>query len=108
MPMDVGSIELPVGVFLLLRDLIRDRIGMWFEDEKRELLATKLEDRVRARQVGSFLGYYYLLKYGQDARGEWDDLIDALSVQETYFWRELPQIRALTEVLVPAHVQAGR
>jgi chemotaxis protein methyltransferase CheR len=28
-------------------------------------------------------------------------VIDALSVQETYFWREMPQIRALVDVLVP-------
>jgi chemotaxis protein methyltransferase CheR len=108
MPTDTGTLELPVGAFLLLRDLIRDRIGMWFEDDKRELLASKLSDRVRAVGATSFLAYYYLLKYGPAADAEWAELTNALSVQETYFWREVQQIRALADVLVPQHVAAGR
>jgi chemotaxis protein methyltransferase CheR len=108
MLIETGTLDLPVGVFLLLRDLIRDRIGTWFEDDKRELLASKLADRVRAAGATSFLGYYYLLKYGPAGDAEWAELTDALSVQETYFWREVQQIRALADVLVPQHVAAGR
>jgi chemotaxis protein methyltransferase CheR len=105
---DPGAMDLPVGVFLILRDLIRDRIGVWFEDEKRDLLAVKLSDRVRDLGLTSFLDYYYLLKYGPGSDAEWPQLTDALSVQETYFWREIEQVRALVDVLVPAHVAAGR
>lgn len=32
------AIPLPVGAFIILRDLIRDRIGVSFDDEKRDLL----------------------------------------------------------------------
>jgi chemotaxis protein methyltransferase CheR len=108
MPIDTGTMDLPVGVFLLLRDLIRDRIGTWFEDDRRELLASKLSDRVRAVGATSFLAYYYLLKYDPTADAEWAELTDALSVQETYFWREVQQVRALADVLVPEHVAARR
>jgi chemotaxis protein methyltransferase CheR len=100
--------RLPVGVFVLLRDLIRDRIGVSFDDDKRDLLAGKLADRLNALGSPSFLDYYYLLKYGPGSDEEWPRLTDALSVQETYFWREIDQIRALVDVLVPAHVSAGR
>lgn len=99
--------ELPVGVFLLLRELIRDRIGVSFEDNSRDLLALKLRDRLRARGLRAFLDYFYVLKYGP-AGDEWDRLTDALSVQETYFWRELDQVRAFVDVLVPQHVAANR
>lgn len=108
MPIDPGTPDLPVGVFLLLRDLIQERLGIWFEDSKRDLLAVKLGDRVPAAGASSFLAYYYLLKYGPAPNPEWDELADALSVQETYFWREVQQVRALTDVLVPEHVAAGR
>lgn len=108
MPIDSGTPDLPVGVFLLLRDLIQDRLGIWFEDNKRDLLALKLADRVRAAGAISFLAYYYQLKYGPAPNPEWDELTDTLSVQETYFWREAQQIRVLTDVLVPEHVAAGR
>ncbi|VTT98765.1 chemotaxis protein : MCP methyltransferase, CheR-type, SAM-binding domain, C-terminal OS=Gemmatimonadetes bacterium KBS708 GN=J421_5913 PE=4 SV=1: CheR_N: CheR [Gemmataceae bacterium] len=103
-----GAVELPVGVFVLLRDLIRDRIGVSFDDDKRDLLASKLADRLGDLGLKSFLDYFYLLRYGTGAEAEWPRLTDALSVQETYFWREFDQVRALVEVLVPQHVAAGR
>jgi chemotaxis protein methyltransferase CheR len=34
--------------------------------------------------------------------------IDALSVRETYFWREFDQVRALTDVIMPRLVQIHR
>ncbi|QJW98189.1 CheR family methyltransferase [Frigoriglobus tundricola] len=108
MAFDSGPPTIPIGVFVLLRDIIRDRIGVWFDDDKRDLLAGKLAERLRARALVSFLDYYYLLKYGPGADEEWPQLTDALSVQETYFWRELDQVRALVDVLVPEHVAAER
>jgi chemotaxis protein methyltransferase CheR len=108
MAFDPGSSPLPVGVFILLRDIIRERIGVSFEDDKRDLLAGKLADRLQVLGLSSFLDYYYLLKYGPGSDEEWPRLTDALSVQETYFWRELDQIRALVDVLIPEHVAAGR
>jgi chemotaxis protein methyltransferase CheR len=101
-------VPLPVGTFLLLRDLIRDRLGVWFEEDKRDLLAGKLSDRVVALGLRSFLDYYYRLKYGPGAEDEWPQLTDALSVQETYFWREMEQVRAFVDTLLPQHVAAGR
>jgi chemotaxis protein methyltransferase CheR len=108
MPNASGELELPVGVFLILRDLIRERMGAWFEDQKRELLASKLTDRVRGSGAASFLDYYYLLKYGKDAEAEWDEVADVLSVQETYFWREIDQVRVLVDILLPQCVAADR
>jgi chemotaxis protein methyltransferase CheR len=105
---DGAAPDLPVGVFLLLRDLVRDRIGVNFEDDKRDLFASKVADRVAALGLPTFLDYFYELKYGPAAEEEWPRLTDALSVQETYFWREFDQIRALTDVLIPEHVAAGR
>jgi chemotaxis protein methyltransferase CheR len=107
-PADPTLVPLPLGTFLLLRDLIRDRLGVWFEEDKRDLLASKLSDRVAALGARSFLDYYYRLKYGPGAEEEWPVLTNALSVQETYFWREMDQVRAFVDILVPRHVAAGR
>ena len=106
-PTDPPPVPLPLGTFLLLRDLIRDRLGVWFEENNRDLLASKLSDRVVALGLRSFLNYYYRLKYGPGAEEEWTALTDALSVQETYFWREMDQVRAFVDILVPQHVAAG-
>jgi chemotaxis protein methyltransferase CheR len=106
---EAGAIELPLGVFVILRDLIRDRLGIWFEDDKRHLLASKLSDRLHVRGFRTFLDYYYLLKYDASRDQEWEELTDALSVQETYFWREAEQFRILTDILLPqVPVAAGQ
>lgn len=106
-PIDPDAIPLPIGVFLLLRDLIRDRLGVWYDENKRELLASKVSDRIQALGLRSYLNYYYLLKYGPSEEEEWARLTDALSVQETYFWREYGQIQTLVDVLVPRHQSEG-
>ncbi len=97
-------LDMPEGVFTILRDLIHERTGMQFERDKRGILADKLSPRALECGFSSFLDYYYLLKYGPDADAEWPMVLDALSVPETYFWREMDQIRALVDVLVPRHI----
>lgn len=99
------TISLSDNVFLLLRDLIHDRTGIFYDVAKRELLAEKLSARLTERGLRTFLDYYYLLKYGPDAEREWPCVIDALSVQETYFWREIDQIRAFASEILPAYVR---
>jgi chemotaxis protein methyltransferase CheR len=89
--------------FTILRDLIHDRTGLYFENGKRQLLADKLSSRMLERQFRAFIDYYYLLRFGPGAEEEWTHVLDALSVQETYFWREMDQIRALVDFIAPRH-----
>jgi chemotaxis protein methyltransferase CheR len=97
------SLGLSASAFTLLRDLIHERTGLFYEDGKNELLTDKLSPLVLERGFGSFLDYYYFLKYDANAAIEWKRVMDALSVQETYFWREMDQVRALVEVIVPQY-----
>src|SRR3954469_20202056 len=94
-----GKLSVPEGVPELLRDLIHERVGTYFDASRLDTMIEKLEAPARARNCRSILDYYYCLKF--DENGEWNRAMDALSVQETYFWREMSQIRALVDVLVP-------
>jgi chemotaxis protein methyltransferase CheR len=89
------------GAETLLRDLIHERVGLLFDDSKINLLADKLAPLILERGFDSFLDYYYLLKYDADSAGEWQMVVNALSVQETYFWREMEQIHGLAEEIIP-------
>ena len=100
------SLSLPEGVFTILRDLIRERTGLHFESARWEILAEKLSPRALECGFSSLLDYYYLLKYGPGAEDEWPQVMDALSVPETYFWREMDQVRVLVDVLVPQYALA--
>ncbi len=95
------NLALPEGTTSLIQSLISERTGMSFENGKGDLLIDKLSSLVIDRGFSSFLDYYYLLKYDASARVEWQNVMNALSVQETYFWREFDQIRALVQTLVP-------
>jgi len=89
------------GAETLLRDLVLERVGLIFDDSKINLLADKLAPLIVERGFDSFLDYYYLLKYDADSADEWRNVINALTVQETYFWREMDQIHVLAEEVVP-------
>jgi chemotaxis protein methyltransferase CheR len=103
------NLILPEGTTTLIRDLINERIGMFFDNGKSDLLLDKLSPLVVERGFSSYLDYYYLLKYDASAQVEWQNVVNALSVQETYFWREIDQVRALVQILVPQwHNQGGR
>lgn len=88
-------------VFALLQQLIQERLGLYYDAGSWELLADKLAPLVRAQGCESFLDYYYLLRYGPAGETAWEQVIDALAVQETYFWREADQIQALVNFIVP-------
>jgi chemotaxis protein methyltransferase CheR len=91
------------SAFTLLRDLIAQRVGVYFGDDKRDLLADKLSDLLAACGMTSYLDYYYLLRYDAEADRHWSELMDRLSVPETYFWRQHDQILALAQVVAPRH-----
>jgi len=95
------TLSLSPSLFTILRDLIHDHTGLFYEDSKRDILANKLSPRAIECGFDSFLDYYYLLKYDQAAEDEWNHVMDALSVQETYFWREIDAVQALVQVLLP-------
>jgi chemotaxis protein methyltransferase CheR len=94
-------------VFKLLRDMIAERTGIYFSDDKRDQLADKLSDLMSARGMVSHLDYYYLLRYDSEADRHWSDLMDRLSVPETYFWRQAEQILALSKAIAPRHFEGN-
>ena len=101
MGFQTGSLGLTGGAERLLRDLIHERTGLFFDNGKGDLLTDKLSPLVVERGFGSLLDYYYLLKYDETSQEEWRNVMNALSVPETYFWREMDQVRALVEWVVP-------
>jgi chemotaxis protein methyltransferase CheR len=98
---DARGLRIPERTLGLLRDLIDSNIGIHFDDGRLDLLADRLAPLVIERGFDSLLDYYYLLKYDAGAAEEWRRVMDALSVQETYFWREADQLKAFASTIVP-------
>jgi chemotaxis protein methyltransferase CheR len=92
----------------LLRDLVHERTGLFYDNGRLDSLADRLSPLVIERGFRSFLDFYYLLRYDErEAPAEWQRVIDALSVPETYFWREIDQIRGLACRLLPEIVKSA-
>lgn len=96
-----GEPQLRADEYRLLRDLISERLGIWFGPESRSSLERRLRERLGVRGLTSFADYYQLLKYSPLGAEEWDDAGDLLTTHETYFFREDYQLRAFSNELLP-------
>lgn len=86
--------------FLLFRDFIYERTGIFFPDHKKYIIERRLKKRMEDLECQSIKDYYRLLK--SDSRGlEVNNLINIITTNETYFFRNLPQIALLSEELLP-------
>lgn len=102
------NLVLPPGTDALIRNLIHERTGVFFDNGKSDLLIDKLSPLIIERGFDSYLDYYYLLKYDEAANAEWQNVINAISVQETYFWREIDQVKALVQTILPEFERSNR
>jgi chemotaxis protein methyltransferase CheR len=84
----------------MLRDLIRDRFGIWYDDQKRFLLLSRLSTRLAKRGIETYGKYAQFLRYDPRREDEWSDLASVLSNNETYFFRERAQLKALASKIV--------
>jgi chemotaxis protein methyltransferase CheR len=98
---------LPISppVFAILSALIEERYGVFFAPSDSELLAQKVSPRVLELGFDSLLDYYYFLRYDPNAEQELERLAEALVINETYFYREADQLRALADQLLPKLLQ---
>ncbi len=95
------TIPLPDDVFRLLRDFIHGYCGIYFDDGSKFLLERRLSRRLEQHRLKSFEEYYHFLRYDRKREEELVALIDNLTTNETYFFRESPQLRAFSEEILP-------
>jgi chemotaxis protein methyltransferase CheR len=89
-------------LFAIFASLIEGECGVHYSPHDRDLLEAKLTSHASELGFDSLLDFYYRLRYDDPDGAAKRALIEALVVHETYFFRELPPLRALvSEYLVP-------
>ncbi|MBF0339411.1 MAG: protein-glutamate O-methyltransferase CheR [Magnetococcales bacterium] len=83
--------------------LIRNRCGLCFETANEENLLHALNERMQSLGMGPD-GYFVRLNASET---EFQQLVNRLTINETYFFREPEQIRLLVEHLVPRLLARG-
>lgn len=87
--------------YALLSELIRDRFGLDFPSPHRDRVRFRLRHRLEAHTMASFLEYYRLLVLSPEAHLEMPFLAEALTNNETYFFREAYQFQRFFESAAP-------
>ncbi len=87
--------------FRLIRDLIYTHCGLYFDNDSKYLLEKRLARRLCHHQLPAFRDYYHFLKYDRKRDQELSDIMDILTTNETYFFREAFQLKAFTDEIIP-------
>ena len=95
------SFPLSLEQFRLLRDHINKRFGIYFGDDDRYLLESRLAERLVQLDAASFDDYYHHLLYHPDGEEEAEQAAEILTTNETYFFREEYQLRAFAREILP-------
>lgn len=85
--------------FLRIRELLYEETGILFEDGKADYVSRRVLERMQAVGCKRFFEYISLLRYGP-AGVEMQQLINAVTVNETYFFREEYQLRCLVDSML--------
>src|SRR6266567_2952676 len=92
------SHEISEKEFLRLRNLVYEEAGIWLSQAKTALLVGRLAKRLRHHGLKSFKQYYDLVINSPE---EGIQMLDALSTNETHFFREPQHFELLNSVISP-------
>jgi chemotaxis protein methyltransferase CheR len=87
--------------FHLFRDLIYRETGIHIRENKRILVSNRLRKRVIALGMESFDQYYRYLTYMKEGKREIPFFINAVSTNETYFYRGDTHFEVLKTAILP-------
>ena len=87
--------------FRLIRDFIQSQCGIYFSDSSKPILEKRIARLVKARRLRSYRDYYYFLNYDRRKEEELEAVIDSVTTNETYFFREERQLKAFKEEILP-------
>lgn len=101
----IDKLELSQEDFIKIRDFIYEKSGMFFADSKKYLVEDRICRRMNEMQIEKFDNYYYFIKYDPGKEQELVKLYDEVTTNETYFYRNLPQIEALQDTILPEIIE---
>lgn len=88
------------------RSFIYEMSGIYFQDNKKYLLESRLQKRINFLGLDSYDAYLDYLKYNLKKDEELKFLFEAITINETFFFRNQPQLDALVENIIPKIIKA--
>ena len=82
-------------------DLIGSRTGLVFPDNRGDLLRRGVASAAQSSGESNLARYYTALQAAPTVSDVWDDLVGAITIGETYFFRNAGHFQALEEMILP-------
>ena len=96
----MSAISISEEDFRKFREFFYRKTGIQFDDSKRYFVDKRLLDRIAATGSDTFRSYFTMLRF-QASGEELQALTNAMTVNETYFFREEYQFKCLVNSILP-------
>ncbi len=88
--------------FLKMSEYVYRKSGIYLEAEKHyEKIAKYIDNRVATLELDNFRKYFFKLRFEDKDGEEFQALMNGVTVNETYFYREKDQFEALVNKILP-------
>ncbi|MEI6744594.1 MAG: protein-glutamate O-methyltransferase CheR [Methylococcaceae bacterium] len=95
----MSAINISDEDFLKFKEYFYRKTGMLFEDSKRYFVDKRLIDRIETTDSGNFRNYFNQLRFEVSGE-ELQQLVNVMTVNETYFFREEYQFKCLVNSMM--------
>ncbi len=82
--------------------------GIYFQDNKKYLLESRLQRRMKFIGITSFDEYFNFIRFKQEGKAEINYLLEAITINETYFFRNQAQLDVLVSKVLPDMIKKKR
>ncbi|MFH1124036.1 MAG: protein-glutamate O-methyltransferase CheR, partial [Pseudomonadota bacterium] len=105
---DLQNPQMSDASYGLFRTLILERTGMHFPSRRRDAMVRSVLAAAGRSGFENIEEYYRCLSVSKTDGKAWDELIQLLIINETYFFRDTPQIEALRQHVLPEIIARHR
>jgi chemotaxis protein methyltransferase CheR len=96
-----AKVSLSLKSFEMWRKYIYESTGIYFQDNKKYLLESRLQKRISFLGLPNFEGYLDYVRFNPSGSTETKYLFEAITINETFFFRNQPQLDALVTAVLP-------
>lgn len=90
--------------FVMIRDFIHEKAGIYFAENKMYLVQNRLEKRMAELDMKSVRDYFYHVKYDVSQK-EFNRLMVLMTTNETSFFRNEPQLLCFSDEVLPLIIE---
>ena len=105
---DKTHLVMSVETFNRLREFIYEQTGITFQENQKYLLESRLLQRLKEHKLTSYQDYYTFLRFDTYRDKELTAFYELITTNETYFYRDLPQLETFMRTIVPAVMDANK